>query len=267
MPIWDTHRAVRRLPVNIQGDDFIIGDLHGCYDQLFTLLNAVGFDPVNDRVISVGDLIDRGPDSLKCAELVYEPWFYAVLGNHEEMMIESMHLSSPSYIWLANGGTWYHDHDHTTIKDVMYSIATLPYVLVVGEGAERYNVVHAEFTRSATVQNVIVTDDVIDKFDFVNTKEITWGRSLIQGWYDQDHHPFDMSITFVGHTPLSDPVRVQQQMYLDGGAVYGVRATVQSDVHHLNCFSWKQQTLYGLNIRTNEVDRKYSINEIEHQRK
>lgn len=66
---------------------YIVGDLHGCRDLLEIELDRVGFDQSRDRLFSVGDLADRGPDSLGCLRLLLEPWFFAVRGNHEDMML------------------------------------------------------------------------------------------------------------------------------------------------------------------------------------
>lgn len=49
--------------INEVGKDFIVGDIHGCLDQLKFQLSVTGFDKSKDRLFSVGDLIDRGPDS------------------------------------------------------------------------------------------------------------------------------------------------------------------------------------------------------------
>jgi len=49
---------------NNEGRDFVIGDLHGCYDELKDKLLDVNFNEEVDRVFSVGDLVDRGPESL-----------------------------------------------------------------------------------------------------------------------------------------------------------------------------------------------------------
>jgi hypothetical protein len=57
-------------------------------DLLDRLLDHVRFDPACDRLFSVGDLIDRGPDSLRSLEFLEAPWFYAVKGNHEDLLLE-----------------------------------------------------------------------------------------------------------------------------------------------------------------------------------
>ena len=57
---------IRKLPTNALGKDYVVGDLHGCFDLLQRLLHEVEFNKVTDRLFSVGDLIDRGQDSFKC---------------------------------------------------------------------------------------------------------------------------------------------------------------------------------------------------------
>src|SRR3546814_10866998 len=78
----------RHLAANKVGSDFIVGDLHGCLDLLQVELDRVGFDRAKDRLFSVGDLIDRGPDSMGCLRLLREPWFFAARGNHEDMLLD-----------------------------------------------------------------------------------------------------------------------------------------------------------------------------------
>ncbi len=57
---------------------WVVSDIHGCYQRLINELKQRGFNPDEDLLISVGDLIDRGPDSVKCLQLTEENWFRAV---------------------------------------------------------------------------------------------------------------------------------------------------------------------------------------------
>ena len=61
----------------------VIGDVHGCIQELQELLKLVG-PAADERVIFTGDLIDRGPDPAACIGLAREIKANSVLGNHEE---------------------------------------------------------------------------------------------------------------------------------------------------------------------------------------
>lgn len=64
---------------------YVVGDVQGCYDPLGRLLDLVRFDQASDTLISVGDLINRGPDNLGVIRLVRSlgTSFRGVLGNHD----------------------------------------------------------------------------------------------------------------------------------------------------------------------------------------
>ena len=64
---------------------YAVGDIQGCYREFAKLLKVVSFDPGRDRLWLLGDLINRGPQSLAVMELVMslDDCTITVLGNHD----------------------------------------------------------------------------------------------------------------------------------------------------------------------------------------
>lgn len=91
----------RYIPRARPGDRiYAIGDVHGCYGLLQSLLQRIEQHsrglPAPDKlhVVLLGDVVDRGPDSAKVLEFLYE-WSHAtsgqilLMGNHEELMLRA----------------------------------------------------------------------------------------------------------------------------------------------------------------------------------
>jgi len=83
-----------------------IGDIHGCANALRSLIEAIQ-PSAEDTIISLGDLVDRGPDSKgvvdQLLELRERTNLVVIMGNHEEMMLAVMDGESPLE-WLKHGG-------------------------------------------------------------------------------------------------------------------------------------------------------------------
>ena len=64
---------------------YLIGDVHGCYDELIALLEQVEFNPETDTLWLTGDLVARGPGSLEVLRFVKQlgDSVRIVLGNHD----------------------------------------------------------------------------------------------------------------------------------------------------------------------------------------
>jgi bis(5'-nucleosyl)-tetraphosphatase (symmetrical) len=69
---------------------YIVGDIQGCYEELQQMLEMVRFDPAADRFWSVGDLVNRGGQSLQTLRLLHSlgDRFMATLGNHDLYLLK-----------------------------------------------------------------------------------------------------------------------------------------------------------------------------------
>lgn len=84
-----------------------IGDIHGCTAALDALLQAIA-PAADDTIVTLGDYVDRGSDSKgvidRLIQLSQQCQLKALLGNHEEMMLEVVRDNQPPYRWLQFGG-------------------------------------------------------------------------------------------------------------------------------------------------------------------
>jgi hypothetical protein len=205
---------VQAFAPNLEGRDFVIGDLHGCYALFDVLLEAINFDPLKDRVFSVGDLVDRGPESLRCLELLYEPWFHSVLANHEQMMLEAFHGHYMGQFWVPNGGEWGMEalndwrmlesptaakrvpgDDSVRLFDLLDKVAELPFIITVGlKSGKKVHIIHAELPvgrlYSDRLNDEVLADPAkVTELASVQSDEgefFTWGRYLYGSFYRAD---------------------------------------------------------------------------------
>ncbi len=77
----------RIVEIPYKARTFIVGDVHGCAEDLESLLGRAGFRSGRDSLVLCGDLIDRGPDPRGVIEIARRCNAIAVLGNHEEKHI------------------------------------------------------------------------------------------------------------------------------------------------------------------------------------
>lgn len=86
---------------------FAIGDIHGCLTALERLLDEINPQP-EDLVVTLGDYIDRGPNSSgvisRLIELGSQTRLVGIMGNHEQMMLDVVRHGDPHHAWLRYGG-------------------------------------------------------------------------------------------------------------------------------------------------------------------
>lgn len=210
-----------QLEPNDEGRDFIIGDLHGCFDILQSKLNEVDFDKTKDRLFSVGDIIDRGPDSEKCLELLYESWFFATIGNHELMFLTYMgeYYSSiqSSSDFLRNGGNWISQVPRSLQEEYMNTIKkTMHGIIRVGD-SNGFVVTHSELVNENYLDVFVWNRDIYMKITEPVVKDDD--NRMYCGFYDNTK-----PIVYVGHNTLKEKqifvsnAQVKNHLMLDLGA-------------------------------------------------
>lgn len=224
-----------RLPRNVNGRDLVVGDLHGHRSLLEHELDRLRFDPSCDRVLSVGDLIDRGPESLATLSLIEEPWFHAVLGNHELMLLNLLHCygsrlhSRKSY--PTGGGEWICaaiSANRKAITRLTERIATLPLAIRV-EGDVPFYVTHADLPPIDADQDNGSADGTIcmHRADHITStrdkisaalKANLMGLRFAQHSVQISQTPLaEIPITYAGHSPVRDVTVHNSYVYIDQG--------------------------------------------------
>lgn len=93
---------------DVMSRTIVIGDIHGCLKALDAVLRAVNLQS-DDTLVTIGDYVDRGPDSKGVIErligLKDQVNLVPLLGNHEEMMLESLEKHAEPYGWFLHGGS------------------------------------------------------------------------------------------------------------------------------------------------------------------
>ncbi|NIP85869.1 MAG: serine/threonine protein phosphatase [Planctomycetales bacterium] len=84
-----------------------IGDIHGCSQALSALLDAIQPQPA-DTIVTLGDYVDRGPDSPgvidRLIQLQTRYHLVPILGNHDEMLLEVIRGELRRELWSVCGG-------------------------------------------------------------------------------------------------------------------------------------------------------------------
>lgn len=198
---------LKTLEPNLLGRDFVVGDIHGCLSAFKNLIKNINFNHEVDRMISVGDLVDRGDDSFGCLSLIREPWFHSVLANHECMMLDMFFGdgSNGGDMWFSNGGDWameaYNDYIATYVHqngriptdnsmqiiDLLPLVNQLPYLITVNtKSGKKFHVIHAEFMPGQLITDELLTDPVqVLKFASMVHEEgpcVLWARHMFDAF-------------------------------------------------------------------------------------
>lgn len=218
----------QRFERNDTGHDFVVGDIHGCFDQLRTALIEAGFNETRDRLFSVGDLVDRGPSSHEAVDWLDKPWFFAVRGNHEQMAIEAEFGSVDPGWHCVNGGMWWYGLSDAERRSTARVFSELPYAAEVETRDGTFGLVHAEVAGDdwSALRAMLIAAEKEKPENFEHMERfVLWGRDVIR------RRSFFNGVSgidrvYVGHTPVSDWLIFKNVHYIDTGVCFGKKLTV-----------------------------------------
>lgn len=215
----------------IKGNLYAVGDIHGCYNLLMNRLNEIGFDFDNDLLVAVGDLVDRGTQNQECVNLIDQPWFTSVKGNHEDLTI--MGLINPSYYQchIQNGGEWFYELEYTTQQDIVKKLKSLPIALEVSHNGKKFGFVHGHIEQNdwndfkAELNNFDQAQYIINRKRFPSELAM-WGRERLDSDNKQYTHVTGVDAVIMGHTVTQKPCKRDNCYYIDTGAVHWGTLTI-----------------------------------------
>ncbi|WP_139851334.1 metallophosphoesterase [Acinetobacter pullicarnis] len=215
----------------IQGKLWTVGDIHGCYNLLMNRLSELNFDFDNDLLVAVGDLVDRGIQNVECVELLGQPWFTSVKGNHEDLCIRGMENRSYFNCHIQNGGEWFYDLDYQTQQEVINKLKTLPIALEINHNGKKYGFVHGHIEQNDwqefkdDLNNFDQAKHIIEHKRFP-TELAMWGRDRVDTDNEKYTHVSGIDAVFMGHTVMQKPMKRDNCYYIDTGAVHWATMTI-----------------------------------------
>jgi len=191
------------------GRIIIIGDVHGCYAELAQLLREVHVVAGRDRVIFLGDLINKGPDSARVWDLFRSVRGESIMGNHEWSMLQLLDGNGNRH---AKYKERLEHHFGKALPAFVRSVRKWPFWIDVGD----YMLVHAGLVPG---KHPSQTDP------WILTTIRTWdgiGKDLLHPrnppWFDL--YEGEQTVVF-GHWAALGGLQRSRVIGLDTGCVYG----------------------------------------------
>ena len=184
----------------------VVGDIHGCYDELMALMEKVDLGE-KDRVVSVGDLITKGPKSKEVLEVfMTDPRFTTVIGNHDLALRRKWNGED---IELKPA----QKEAHKELRDNKDAYTTFFNRLPFTIDLDTHLVVHAGLRPNVELYSQTTGD-------MTRLRTLGPDRESDEGtpWY---HVYFGEKVVLFGHWPAPEPRRGKKAIGLDTGCVYG----------------------------------------------
>ena len=215
--------AVLSLERNERGRDLVVSDIHGQRETFEHLLDKVGYSPGDgDRLLLLGDLIDRGPDSASMFKWLQRDDVTCVRGNHEQMMLDALEGDRLAQeVWIHNnGGQWSTQLTADERTAWHERLRTMPLAVEVEGGQGTFVLVHAEVPVETPWWAMKAW---LQEEDHCTGVRSIWARDRINGRAELDRGVPDVWRTFHGHTPLKEALQIANMRWIDLAAAYAYR--------------------------------------------
>ena len=188
----------------------VIGDIHGCYDELILLLEKIDLRS-EDRVVAVGDLVVKGSRNKEVLDLFSgDARFSSVIGNHDLALVR---------FWRGEAISLKNSQKKTCIElqtnKSLYLgyLNSLPFQIDLGS----HLIVHAGIRPGVPLSEQA-------EEDLTELRTLGPDRTSRTGlpWYDVYN---EEKVVLFGHWPAPEPRRGRHAIGLDTGCVYGYRLT------------------------------------------
>ncbi len=210
-----TAPLVKRFARNTAGRDLIVGDIHGCFTKFGAALRDVGFNPDVDRLFSVGDLVDRGPESIDAMNFLACSWVQAVAGNHEDMAVRWPNGKMDPGNYAANGGAWMIALDREMQLEIAATLSALPIAIELETEGGLVGIVHAECpfdSWQAFIAELEAPPRGTQRLGSV-IDAAQWSRNRIQAL--DDSQVAGVRAVVVGHTPMTAMTSLGNTLFID----------------------------------------------------
>lgn len=203
---------IKRFAANTAGRDFAVGDIHGHFSRLQAALDTVAFDPAVDRLFSVGDLVDRGPECRDVLEWLAKPWFHPVRGNHDDYVCRFDTCDVEN--WVYNGGSWFAGLAWDEQREFAAQFRELPIAIEIETTEGLIGIVHADcpFESWDELRRELETPESAKRLKLAQNS-CMWSRTRIQDGATNGVN--GLRALVVGHTPLRQPVALGNVHHID----------------------------------------------------
>ena len=220
--------SIRRVTLDEALRVFVVGDIAGDIHHLSAALDRVSFTPSSDVLITLGDMIDRGPDSIGVLKLLRELNALTLLGNHEHLMIEATLGQDllAKQLWHQNGGSWSKEVPNEQLEAICYWLLEQPLSMVIEYQRHRIGLSHTlppqwdweslPVDKTATVSALLWDRELVKKRKCNANKNVDFsihGHNSTPApfWIANTYH---IDTSFYGRLTISELSRVIEKFQL-----------------------------------------------------